>query len=106
MNNQISLPVGELKPALIGLGKVIARKVTLPILGAVLIHRDQDGWVTITGTDLDSFVTVRLEQPGEVPAMVLVPHAELATLAKGCALSDSITVERVSPEQAMLRYPI
>src|SRR5207302_5247536 len=83
-NNQIALPVGELRQALTGLGKVIGRKITLPVIGAVYINRDQDGWVTLTGTDLDSFATARMEQPDDGPTgTVLVPYTELQKLAKG-----------------------
>ena len=61
--NQITLPIAELKPALTGLGKIISRSATLPVLRMIRIERNKDGWITLTGTDLERFVTVRLEQP-------------------------------------------
>ena len=59
-----ALPIAELKPALAGLSKVIAKRCTLPVLGTIKIERTKDGWIALTGTDLDHHVTVRLEQPG------------------------------------------
>jgi len=106
----IALPVAELKPALIGLGKVISRRVTLPVLGHVRIERTPDGWVTLTGTDLDQFATVRLEQPtqGE-PISLLVPYEELLKVTKRCTNTDEITVtpsKKSTAPLVNLRYPI
>jgi DNA polymerase III sliding clamp (beta) subunit (PCNA family) len=70
----IILPIAELKPALAGLGKIISKRTRLPVLSHVKVERTNDGWIALTGTNLDSFATVRLEQPstGE-PGCVLVP---------------------------------
>ena len=71
----ITLPIAELKPALAGLGKVINSRSTLPVLHHLKIERTNDGWIALTGTDLDRFVTMRLEQPAEGPPVaVLVPY--------------------------------
>ena len=71
----IALPIAELLPALTGLGKVLRKRPTLPVLGMLKIERAPDGWIT---TDLDTFVSVRLEQPtaGE-PLGLLVPCDDL-----------------------------
>ena len=104
--NSITLPVAELKPALIGLGKIISRRTTLPVLGCLLVQRNPDGWVTLTATDLDSTASVRLEQPGEGgPASLLVPFAELQKTVKSCKPGEDITVAG-SGNQVTLRYPI
>ena len=50
--NPITLPVAELKPALMGLSKIISRRTTLPVLGHVLVQRDTDGWTTLSATRL------------------------------------------------------
>ncbi len=72
-----ALPIAELKPALAGLSKVIAKR-TLPVLGNIKLERTADGWIALTGTDLDHYVTVRLEQPGpDEPGALLVPFEEL-----------------------------
>ena len=73
-----ALPIAELKPALAGLGKVIAKRCTLPVLGTIKIERTKDGWIALTGTDLDHHVTVRLEQPSAGdPTVLLIPFEEL-----------------------------
>jgi len=46
--NKIHLPVAELKPALIGLGKVINKRTTLPVLNHIKIERTRDGWSVAT----------------------------------------------------------
>src|SRR6185295_19733150 len=89
----ITLPLAELKPALTGLSKVVAKRSTLPILGMVKIERTADGWIALTGTDLDTFVTVRLEQPAEGPPYsVLVPLEELQTAAKNCGKNEALQI--------------
>ena len=55
-NPIIKLPVAELKTAIGGLTKVIPRHSTLPVLGMIHIERDRQGWVHLTGTDLDTFL--------------------------------------------------
>ena len=107
MNSKIILPVAELKPALAGLGKIIGKRTTLPVLGMLKVERTQDGWVTMTGTDLDAFVTVRMEDPAEgQPASLLVPHADLAKITKGCSPGDVISVEQKTKETVTVEYPI
>jgi DNA polymerase III sliding clamp (beta) subunit (PCNA family) len=103
----INLPVAELKPALLGLGKVINKNATLPVLSMIKVERTNDGWIALTGTDLDSFVTVRLEQPdGGQPGAVLVPFGELQALTKTCGKQDSITVTPATDDKMLLEYPI
>src|ERR1700761_8101659 len=78
MSNKIALPIAELKPALAGLGKVINKRSTLPVLSHIKIERTKDGWTALTATDLDSFITVRLEQPDDgEPVSLLIPYEEL-----------------------------
>jgi DNA polymerase III sliding clamp (beta) subunit (PCNA family) len=89
--SKIALPVAELKPALIGLGKVIAKRVTLPVLNHVKIERTKDGWTALTSTDLDHHVTVRLEQPSDGEAVsLLVPYDELLKITKNCQKTDTL----------------
>lgn len=106
MKNAIALPISELKPALTGLGKIIPKRVTLPVLGSVKIERNDAGWITLTGTDLDAWGTVRLEQPsaGE-PATVLLPHQELVKISKNCGKDDTITVSAENTT-GIIRYPV
>jgi DNA polymerase III sliding clamp (beta) subunit (PCNA family) len=104
--SKINLPIAELKPALVGLGKVISKRTTLPVLGMVKVDRSKDGWITLTGTDLDSFVTVRLEHPVEgEPASILVSHDDLARITKRCAKDETLLVEVVG-EKVLIKFPI
>ena len=91
--SKIALPIAELKPALTGLGKVINRRCPLPVLSHVKIERTKDGWIALTGTDIDSFVTARLEQPSDGdPISILVPFDELLKIVKNCQKTDSLMV--------------
>ena len=105
--SKIQLPIAELKPALAGLGKVIQKSTHLPVLKTVKVDRTRDGWITLTGTDLDAFITVRLEEPaaGE-PASILVPFDDLAKTTKGCATGEALTVEKAGKEAVVLHYPV
>lgn len=106
----IPLPIAELKPALVGLGKIINRRNTLPVLGAVKIERNATGWITLTGCDLDYFATVRLEQPvPDEPATVLIPMEELVKITKTCEKTDTITVwsdEEPSEASGIISYSV
>ena len=105
--SQIALPIAELKPALTGLGKVISKRCTLPVLNHVKIERTTDGWIALTGTDLDSFVTVRLEQPsaGE-PISLLVPYDELLKITKSSGKTDNILVGAGENDSITIQYAI
>lgn len=103
----IKLPVAELKPALLGLSKVINKRPTLPVLGMVKIERTPDGWVALTGTDLDTFVTVRMEQPAEGPPLtLLIPLDGLQTTVKNCGKHESIEVQPLNNERVTIRTPV
>lgn len=112
-NTTITIPMTELKPALTGLGKVIARRVTLPVIGCVKVDRDEKGQILLTGTNLDLFVTAGIDRSdlGE-PASVLVPFRDLVETAKLCGKTDSIVISVISSEEnksgpsIMLTYPI
>lgn len=105
--SKITLPIAELKPALTGLGKVISKRCTLPVLNHVKIERTQEGWLALTGTDLDTFITCRLEQPstGE-PISMLVPYDELLKITKNCEKSDSILVGADDKASVTIEYAV
>jgi DNA polymerase III sliding clamp (beta) subunit (PCNA family) len=107
----ITLQIKDLRPALVGLGKVIGRKATLPVLGCLHIRtgnakaRAQSA-LTLTGTDLDS--TLELTVPAMVPAPVapvapfLVPLTVLQDFAKACGAHDSIALQAESGNRVTL----
>lgn len=97
----ILLPVSELKSALTGLSKIQPAKNSLPILQHLKVERTREGWITLTKTDLDSFATVRLEQPssGE-PQSFLVPFDALAALLKRSSPKDTLILGQ-NPDRSL-----
>ena len=105
--SKINLPIAELKPALAGLSKIINKRCTLPVLGCIKLERTKDGWIVLTGTDLDAFVSVRLEEPSEgEPVSILVSHFDLTRITKGCSPGETITVELVDQNKVQVHYLI
>jgi DNA polymerase III sliding clamp (beta) subunit (PCNA family) len=103
----IILPVAELKPALMGLGKVVARRVTLPVISTIRIDRDNDGGITLSATDLDAFVSARLSgSEADQPGTVLVPFTALNNIAKACRGDDALHISPDSKNHVSIRYPI
>jgi DNA polymerase III sliding clamp (beta) subunit (PCNA family) len=105
MNTVITLPVSELKSCLTGLGKVIGRKSTLPVLQHVRISRDSKGMVSLQATDLDAFVTYHAseDQPGPL-VEVLLPIEQLAKAVKSSSAKDSVSLVIEPKEKVKLRY--
>jgi DNA polymerase III sliding clamp (beta) subunit (PCNA family) len=104
--NPITLPIAELKPALVGLGKVINPRSTLPVLQHLKVERTADGWIALTSTDLDRFVTVRLEQPSTGPAMtVLIPHDQLVQLTRNCDRNESLLID-TTPDGPVIKFAL
>ncbi len=105
MTPEITLPVAELKQALPGLGKLVSKSRTLPVLQSLRVQRDDQGIVTIAGTDLEAHVVYRLKdrQPGE-PAEVLVPFDALTRTVKGS--SETLVVIPDGKDKVRLRYQI
>ena len=84
MNPTIELPAAELKTALTGLGKIISKRTTLPVLEHLRVTRSSQGIVTLEATDLDSTARYQVEQPSEgAPCDFLVPFHPLNQLVKG-----------------------
>ena len=105
--SKIHLPIAELKPALIGLGKIISRSSTLPVLQHIKVDRTKDGWVILTASDLDCFISVRLEQPAEgAPLSMLVPYEDLTRITKRCGKTDAITVSKAVGDKVLVEFPI
>ena len=104
----IKLPVAELKTAIGGLTKVVPRHSTLPVLGMVHLERDRQGWVHLTATDLDTFLSLRLEAPQQIgdPATCLVPFADLQKLGKTCPADETLDLEVRGEDKLLLRHRI
>jgi DNA polymerase III sliding clamp (beta) subunit (PCNA family) len=103
----ITIPVAELKSGLSGLGKVIHPKGQLPVLHCLRVERTPDGWICLTATDLDRFITLRLEQParGE-PFAMLVPFADLLRLTKSCGKEEKLHLEPGPNHSVTIRFAV
>ena len=102
MNQTIELPASELKTALTGLGKVISRRATLPVLEHLRVTRNAEGRVTLQATDLDTTATYTAEQPSAgSPCDFLVPYEPLNKLVKGSKEPVQLIME--GPDQVRLR---
>jgi DNA polymerase III sliding clamp (beta) subunit (PCNA family) len=102
----ISLPIAELKPALTGLSKVINLKSTLPVLQHIKVERTSEGWIALTGTDLDSFATMRFEHPAEGPATaVLIPYDQLLQITKNCGKNEHLHIES-TPDGPLIKFAL
>src|SRR5947208_3294993 len=105
--NKITLPVRELKVALMGLSKITNKRATLPVLQDVRIDHAADGTTTIGATDLDAFASYRFEEGVEGKTeSILVPFTSLGTIVKSGAAEESITIEKSGPAHALIGYPI
>ena len=89
MNPMIELPVGDLKGVLTGIGKVINGRSTLPVLGTVKFAPDDNGCLTISGTDLETQVTAQLGAAQNCEPM-LVPLESLSRLVKSLPASERL----------------
>jgi len=105
MNNIITLPINELKPALSGLGKLINTRATLAVLKTLRVERTAEGWICLTATDLDHFATVRLEQPAKgEPLAILIPYEDLLKLTKTSSKGDQVHLESTSKNTVTMRF--
>jgi len=105
--NPITLPVAELKPALAGLSKVIAKRTTLPVLGCVRIERTKTGALELTGTDLDVSAIVTLPTPtqGE-PTALLIPFEDLQNVTKSAGRDDALILTLIEKQRAAIKFPV
>jgi len=107
MNNEIILPVQELKMALAGFNKIIGKRTTLPILGCIKVKRDEIGTITLQATNLDGFATFTLAFPQKGdPIEVLVPLEHLNKAFKCSAETKQDVALVCEGKTTKLRYYI
>lgn len=64
----------------------------LPILTGVKIKRTSAGWGMLTATDLERFITVRLEQPMDGESMcIVIPYADFKKISSQFGTNDIIS---------------
>lgn len=99
----ITLPIAELKPALKGLGKLVSTRSSTPIHQFVKIDRTTEGWIALTTTDSEHFITVRLEQPSTgKPLSMLVPYEGLVALTRNSSNEGQLNLIPDLDQQAIL----
>ena len=104
MKTEITIPVAELKSVLPGLGKVIHKSVSLPVLRCVKVSLDAAQTVRLQVNNLDEIVTATLGQCSTGTAgEILVPFDDLASLAKKCAATESVCLIGAAQE-TVVRY--
>jgi DNA polymerase III sliding clamp (beta) subunit (PCNA family) len=105
--NPILLPMAELKPALVGLGKIIGRRMTLPVLSHVRIERTPAGRIELAVTDLDTAAIVQIETPAQgEPTAFLVPYEDLSNVSKSCGKEGALIVAPVGKDCIAIRFPV
>ena len=107
MNQEIVIPVCDLKAALPGLSKIVSKRCSLPVLQAVPVARDAEGKVSLMATDLDAFATYTVKEPQSGPAVeILMPLDQLTKTAKGMKPEGRITLIPDGKEKVKLWYSI
>ena len=92
MQNQIPIPVSELKTALAGFTKVINRRTALPVLGSLRLTSQPNGPVRLQATNLDDFLTLTCQSPSPLePFDALIPFGALAKIIRGYAPQELFT---------------
>jgi DNA polymerase III sliding clamp (beta) subunit (PCNA family) len=105
--NPIALPMAELKPALVGLGKVIAKRMTLPVLTHVRIDRTKAGRIELAVTDLDTAASIQFEAEAQgEPTAFLVPFEDLGNVSKSCGRDGTLIIALVEKDRIAIRFPV
>ena len=104
---EIVIPVQELKAALPGLNKIVSKPSTLAVLQSVRVARDAAGIVSLMATDLDAFATYTVKETQSGPAMeILLPFDQLTKTVKGMKSEGTITLIPDGKEKVKLWYSI
>ena len=108
MNSAITLNVSDLKStALPGLGKLVGRSRTLPILQTIRVTRDVKGDVSLQSTDLDSFASFHVPETQEgAPIDLLVPFEPLNRLVKTLGNKETITLRKEGKNKVNVHYQV
>jgi len=92
----ISIPIGDLKPALTGLAKVVSNKATLECLRCIRVDATPER-TTLMGTDLEVFARVALpEARCDAAASFLLPFERLQSITRRF---PPATVLNIKPER-------
>ena len=108
MNSSIILNVSELKSTILpGLGKLVGRSRTLPVLQTIRLTRTGEGLVTLQATDLDSHAIYNIPEKQSGPALdMLVPFEPLNRLVKGLGKKDTIDLALDGETKVNVNYQL
>ena len=84
---QFSVSKSALTHALALVGQVVEKRSTIPILGNVKLHAEENS-LTITGTDLEISLTVRVEAKVTEPGTATLPAKKLLNYSRLLAEGD------------------
>lgn len=89
---KISVSREELLPALQAVNNVVERRQTLPVLANVLVQADADG-VTLTATDMEVEIIVRLPVEVSREGAVTIPARKLLDICRSLPADARIVVD-------------
>ncbi len=89
---KIDFPTATLKAALSRVDKVIQKRATIPVMQNVAIDADGDGNIVITGSNLDTTISIRCEGHISGSGSFLLPASQLLDMVSA-ASSDAISME-------------
>ena len=107
-SNTITLSVQDLKSTILpGLGKLVGRSRTLPVLQTIRLTRTGEGLVTLQATDLDSHAIYNIPEKQSGPALdMLVPFEPLNRLVKGLGKKDAIDLALDGETKVNVNYQL
>jgi hypothetical protein len=100
MNQEIIIPVCDLKAALPGLSKIVGKSRTLPVLQSIRVSRDAEGKVSLMATDLDAFATYTVKEAQSGPGGTLPSGGAKEHTSQRTGLGVTDQVLQVLPDAA------
>jgi DNA polymerase III sliding clamp (beta) subunit (PCNA family) len=104
MNPAIELTIAQWKTALTGLGKVVSKRASLPVLASIRAHR-QAGQLALQTTDLDRTLTHHPDAAGP-EAPFLIPFEPLQQAVKVADRDGTLRVGSASDAAVTIEFPV
>ena len=106
--NSIMLPVQDLKTTILpGLGRLVSRRATLPVLQTIRVTRTSEGSVALQTTDIDSHAIYNMAEKQPGPALdMLVPFEPLNKLVKRRSGKETILLALEGETKVNVHYEL
>ena len=105
---KITINREKLLTPLQAINNVVERRQTLPILGNVLVTAESENQITLTATDMEVEIVVRLEASIEQPGTITVPARKFLDICRALPsdanLSFAIQEEKVKIQSGRSRF--